>query len=140
MASADALKRLRALKDTVAIVGVGDTDYGADYRDARGEARERGGAAPDSYGLAARAFRRALDDAGLKKDEIDGLCAGGPIAHERLSEVLGLNPSWGISGDAPRTIIEAVQAINAGLCSTVALVYGNAQRSMNTQYGGPQAM
>src|SRR5439155_7736306 len=28
-------------------------------------------------------------------------------------------------------------AINAGLCTTVALVYGNAQRSMNTAYGGP---
>jgi hypothetical protein len=27
-------------------------------------------------------------------------------------------------------------AINAGLCTTVALVYGNAQRSMNTAYGG----
>ena len=43
-------------------------------------------------------------------------------------------------GKRPRGIVAAVQAINAGLCHTVALVYGNAQRSMNTQYGGPQAM
>src|SRR5579884_1393863 len=120
------LQRLRPLSNTAAVVGVGNTDYLADYRGAAG-----GSGAVDSYTLAARAFRRALDDAGLHKDEIDGLCAGGPVAHERLSEILGLNPSWGVSGDAPRTIIQAVQAINAGLCTTVACVYGNAQRSLN---------
>ena len=135
------LARLRALRDTVAVVGVGDTDYADDYRQGRaGSAVTRGEGRVDSYVLAARAFRRALDDAGLRKDEIDGLCTGGPVAHERLSELLGMDPSWGITGDAPRCIVEAVQAINAGLCTTVALVYGNAQRSMNTQYGGPQAM
>jgi acetyl-CoA acetyltransferase len=140
MAAPD-LERLRPLRDTAAIVGVGETDYAADYRTGpSGGAAAKGERATDSYTLAARAFRRALDDAGLRKDEIDGLCAGGPVAHERLSETLGLNPSWGISGDAPRCIVEAVQAIDAGLCTTVALVYGNAQRSMNTQYGGPQAM
>ena len=31
-------KRLGALKDTVAVVGVGETDYGADYRGAGGKA------------------------------------------------------------------------------------------------------
>lgn len=135
------LDRMRPLRDTVAVVGAGETDYRDDYRRGpAGGAVEKGGAAVDSYTLAARAFNRALDDAGLRKDEIDGLCTGGPVAHERLSEILGLNPSWGISGDAPRCVISAVQAINAGLCSTVALVYGNAQRSVNTQYGGPQAM
>src|SRR6266851_611169 len=127
------LARLRPLRDTVAVVGVGETDYADDYRTGpSGSAAEKGGRTIDSYLLAARAFRRALDDAGLKKGEIDGLCTGGPVAHERLSETLGLNPSWGISGDAPRCIVEAVQAINAGLCTTVALIYGNAQRSLNT--------
>ena len=140
MSTAFDKERMRPLKDTVAVVGVGDTDYLNDYRQGAGGAMEKGAGAVDSYTLAARAFKRALDDAGLRKDEIDGLCAGGPVAHERLSEILGLNPRWGISGDAPRCVIEAVQAINAGLCTTVALVYGNAQRSMNTQYGGPQAM
>ncbi len=139
MTRAPDLERLRSLRNTAAIVGVGDTDYAADYRTEGGDAAAKGGGAVDSYTLAARAFKRALDDAGLNKSEIDGLCAGGPIAHERLSETLGINPGWGISGDAPRCLIEAVQAINAGLCTTVALVYGNAQRSMNTQYGGAQA-
>lgn len=133
-------ERMLPLRNSVAVVGVGDTDYAADYRGAGGAAAEKGGGAVDSYTLAARALRRALDDAGLKKDDIDGLCAGGPVSHERLSEVVGVNPRWGISGDAPRCIIEAVQAINAGLCTTVALVYGNAQRSLNTEYGGPRAM
>ena len=140
MAAQADLDRLRPLKDVAAIVGIGDTDYAADYRTARGEATAVGSGGGDSYVLAARAFRRALDDAGLEKGEIDGLCVGGPLAHERLSEVLGLNPRWSSGGDAPRSLIEAVQAINAGLCTTVACVYGNAQRSANVQYGGPQAM
>ena len=140
MAAQADLDRLRPLKDVAAIVGIGDTDYAADYRTARGEAKAVGSGGGDSYVLAARALRRALDDAGLEKGEIDGLCVGGPLAHERLSEVLGLNPRWSSSGDAPRSVIEAVQAINAGLCTTVACVYGNAQRSANVQYGGPQAM
>ena len=140
MAAQADLDRLRPLKDVAAIVGIGDTDYAADYRTARGEAKAVGSGGGDSYVLAARAFRRALDDAGLEKSEIDGLCVGGPLAHERLSEVLGLNPRWSSGGDAPRSLIEAVQAINAGLCTTVACVYGNAQRSANVQYGGPQAM
>ena len=140
MAAQADLDRLRPLKDVAAIVGVGDTDYAADYRTARGEAMAVGSGGGDSYVFAARAFRRALDDAGLEKGEIDGLCVGGPVAHERLSEVLGLNPRWSSGGDAPRSVIDAVQAINAGLCTTVACVYGNAQRSANVQYGGPQAM
>ena len=134
------LDRLRPLSDVAAIVGVGETDYAADYRTARGEASAVGSGGGDSYVLAARAFRRALDDAGLEKGEIDGLCVGGPLAHERIAELLGLNPRWSSGGDAPRSVIDAVQAIQAGLCTTVACVYGNAQRSANVQYGGPQAM
>ncbi|MYI83415.1 MAG: thiolase family protein [Chloroflexi bacterium] len=140
MAAQADLDRLRPLKDAAAIVGVGETDYAADYRTARGEATATGSGGGDSYVLAARAFRRALDDAGLEKGDIDGLCVGGPLAHERIAELLGLNPRWSSGGDAPRSVIDAVQAIQAGLCTTVACVYGNAQRSANVQYGGPQAM
>ena len=140
MVATDNLGRLRALKDTVAIVGVGETDYLQDYRaGARGNATERGSGALSHYGLAAVAVRRALDDAGIAKDEIDGLSVGGQLDESRTAEVLGLNPRWCHSADAPRSIIAAVQAINAGLCNTVLCVYGNAQRSVGTQYGGPQA-
>ena len=90
----------------------------------------------DSYTLASTALKRALDDAGLKKDDIDGLCTGGPLPGERASELWGLNPRWSGGGDAAQCIIEAALAVDAGLCTTVALVYGNAQRSMDTAYGG----
>ena len=129
-------KRLAPLKDTVAIVGVGETDYGADYRGAGGKAMAKGEARYDSYTLASRALKRALDDAGLKKDDIDGLCTGPTMSGERASELWGLNPRWSGSGDAAQGIIEAAMAIHCGLCTTVALVYGNAQRSMDTAYGG----
>ena len=128
--------RLAPLKDTVAVVGVGETDYGKDYRGAGGQAVSKGEARYDSYTLASRALKRALDDAGLKKDDIDGLCVGGTLSGERASEQWGLNPRWSGGGDAAQCIIEATLAINAGLCTTVALVYGNAQRSMDTAYGG----
>src|SRR6202795_1763758 len=129
--------RLGALKDTVAVVGVGETDYGKDYRGAGGQAVGKGEARYDSYTLASRALKRALDDAGLRKDDIDGLCTAN-LSGERASELWGLNPRWSGSGDAAQCIIEATMAINAGLCTTVALVYGNAQRSMDTAYGGPR--
>ena len=139
MADRVELERLGRLKDTVAVIGVGETDYLADYRaGAKGNATEKGSGMLNSYQLAAKALKRALDDAGIDKSEIDGLVVGGPMSTERTCEVLGINASWCVSGDAPRGIIAATQAINAGLCHTVALVYGNAQRSMDTAYGGPR--
>src|SRR5262249_17060917 len=128
--------RLAPLKDTVAVVGVGETDYAKDYRGAGGQAVGKGEARYDSYTLASRAFRRALEDAGLKKHDTGGLWVGGTLSGERASEQWGLNPRWSGGGDAAQCIIEATLAINAGLCTTVALVYGNAQRSMDTAYGG----
>ena len=63
---------------------------------------------------------------------------GTRLSGERASELWGLNPRWSGGGDAAQCIIEATMAINCGLCTTVALVYGNAQRSMDTAYGGPR--
>lgn len=129
------LNRLAALRDRVAIVGIGETDYRADYARSR-----RGDPGPNSHGLGAIAFRRALADSGLPKDAIDGLVVGPTIAYERTAEILGLNPRWGAQADAGLAIQNAVLAIAAGMCDTVALVYGNAQRSGGVQYGGPGAM
>ena len=71
-----------------AIVGVGHTDWIADY------ASVRAGKKPhDSFGHAAIAFTRALDDAGIDKSEIDGVVSGPPTAHERMCEVLGIDPN-----------------------------------------------
>lgn len=57
-----------------------------------------------------------------------------------MSEVLGINPRWGDQADAVLSVIQAVSAIESGLAETVALVYGNDQRSAKIQYGGPHAM
>ena len=125
----------KALRRAAAVVGVGHSDWVGDWK------RVRGGEKPtDSYGYGAIAFRQALDDAGIGKDEIDGLIVGPTTAYERMSEVLGIDPRWGDQADAVLSVAQAVTAVQAGLAETIALVYGNDQRSARIQYGGPQAM
>ncbi|MEV7007332.1 thiolase family protein [Streptosporangium sp. NPDC051022] len=129
------LDRLSALKDTVAIVGVGETDYPGDYARAR-----RGERYQDAYGYAATAFRRALDDSGLSRQDIDGLVAGPAVAGERLGEVLGMDVRWADQADAVQAVLKAAMAIHSGVAECVALVYGNDQRTAATAYGGRNAM
>lgn len=120
---------------TIAIVGIGDTDYAADM------ARAKAGEKPaDSYGYAATAFSRALADAGLTRDAIDGLLVGPTTAQERTGEILGLDVRWGGQADAMTAILEASLAIAAGFAETVALVYGNDQRTAGAAYGGAEAV
>jgi acetyl-CoA acetyltransferase len=124
----------KSLAGVAAMAGVGHSDWIADY------AAVRGGTKPhDSFGYAAIAFKRALDDAGIDKSEIDGLISGPPTAHERMCEVLGIDPDWGTQADAMMGIQAAVMAIHSGLCECVALVYGNDQRSASVNYGGANA-
>ncbi|WP_211852053.1 thiolase family protein [Plastoroseomonas hellenica] len=118
-----------------AVVGVGHTDWVRDW------ARCRNGERPnDSYGYALEALRNALADAKIGRDEVDGLIAGPTTAYERLGELSGINPRWGDQADAVLAVAQAVMAIEAGYAEVVALVYGNDQRSVGTQYGGPEAM
>ena len=126
--------RNAALSGIAAIAGVGDTDYAEDYRRARDKIVDR-----DAYGYAALAFKRALDDAGLQRDDIDGLIAGPTLASERLGEVLGIDPRWAAQGDAVNAVMTAAMAIHAGAAECIALVYGNNPRTKGTQYGGAQA-
>lgn len=126
---------MSGLGKLAAVIGVGQTDYVGDY------ARVKAGEKPhDSYGYAAVAFNDALADAGIKRDDIDGLIVGPTVAYERVGEILGINPTWGSQADAMLAVIEACMAIKSGLAHTVALVYGNDQRSAAIQYGGPEAM
>lgn len=131
----DSQERLARLSGEVAVIGVGETDYPRDYAASRA-----GQVTTDCYGLGARALRRAMDDAGIGKDEIDGLIVGAPLAYERAAEVLGIEPLWGGTADAVNAVVQGVMAIASGLATTVALVYGNDQRSVGTAYGGPNAM
>jgi acetyl-CoA acetyltransferase len=123
------------LSRAAAIVGVGHTDWVGDWK------RVRSGEKPtDSYGYGAIAFRAALADCGLTRTDIDGVIVGPTTAYERMAEVIGIDPRWGDQSDARLSVVQAVMAIEAGVAETVALVYGNDQRSAKIQYGGPQAM
>ena len=123
------------LRRAAAIVGIGHTDWVGDW------GRVRAGERPaDSYGYALGALNNALRDAGLARAEIDGLIVGPTTAYERMAEVLAINPRWGDQADAVLSVVQAVMAVETGMAEVVALVYGNDQRSVGTQYGGPQAM
>jgi acetyl-CoA acetyltransferase len=118
-----------------AVVGVGQTDWRGDYR------RVRMGEKPhDSLGYGARAFRDALDDAGIAVSDIDGLIVGPTTPYERMGEILGIDTRWGGQADAALGVIQACMAIRSGLAEVVALVYGNDQRSAAVNYGGAGAM
>lgn len=126
---------MRSLKRVAAVVGVGHSDWVGDWRRVR--AGERPG---DCYAYGAAAFRNALADAGMTRDRIDGLIVGPTTAYERMAEVLHMNVRWGDQADAVLSVVQACMAIETGMADVVALVYGNDQRSVGTQYGGPQAM
>jgi acetyl-CoA acetyltransferase len=122
------------LSGVASVLGIGHTDWPKDY------ARVRAGEKPfDSYGYAAVALKRALDDAGLKKTDVDGLLVG-QMAYERAGELFGISPRWGGTCGAVDGVVQAALVIAAGLAEVVALVYGNDQRSAKVQYGGPEAM
>lgn len=121
-------------RDEIAIVGVGTTAFADLHRD-RNTQRS-------AYDLGADAFAAALADAGIEKDEIDGLFCARIPSYLRMADVLGLRRPRLCNGfdGAGRMSGVAVQlaaaAISSGLASTVALVYGNNGRSAGATYGG----
>ncbi|MES4992600.1 acetyl-CoA acetyltransferase [Phyllobacterium sp. 22229] len=90
--------------------------------------------------LMARATDAALDDAGLKLADIDGICCS-TFYHFfpslTAAEYLGIRPKWSnsdmVGGSSFQSyILQAAAAINAGLCTTVLVAYGsNAKSSRN---------
>lgn len=129
----------RDLSRKAAIIGVGETDYGADYRAAR--ARAPGHEPPTPEELAAIAFERALTESGLTRGDIDGLSVsftyGGPDARQ-MAGLLGLKPRYAIeNGNIMAGPLQVVCAdIAAGRADTVAMVYAVASRAIGRQYGG----
>src|SRR5690348_7472087 len=108
---------LKALRNKVAVVGVGNTAYG-NFPEI------------DEYGLGARAFRRALEDCGLEKDKIDGMLVCRIPSYVRMGEVLGLNPRWtqqmpGHGRMSGMAIVEAALTLASGAAEYIALIYGN---------------
>jgi acetyl-CoA acetyltransferase len=102
--------------------------------------------------LTAQAFRRALDDAGITKDRVDGVAAAGHMGmHEvAVAEYLGLRPAWLDSTSCGGSSFEfhahhAYRAIEAGDVDVVAICYGSNQlsasgRTLGTGSGGARGM
>src|SRR3954447_15281002 len=86
--------------------------------------------------LTAQAFRRALDDAGLGKNDIEGIASAGygGMHDVAVAEYLGIRPRWLESTSGRGSSFEfhtqhAFRAIQAGEVDTVAICYGNNQLS-----------
>jgi acetyl-CoA acetyltransferase len=88
-------------------------------------------------GLMAVAARRALDDAGLGRDDVDGLLTSSSYYYMptlTLGEYLGVRPrfvdSTTIGGCSfVAHLAHAAAAIEAGLCEVALVAYGSTQRS-----------
>jgi len=115
----------QSLKGRYAIVGLGLTPMGRVYDSA--------------MGFAVEAVRLALDDAGLDRRDLDGLCLNPGLAWGEaamgsfgLQQALGLRDlgysvTMNIGGATAAAMVQqAVMAIEAGLATTVACVFSDA--------------
>lgn len=116
-----------SLRGSVAIVGVADT--------AVGKVPDR-----DATQLCVEAALRALADAGLRKEQVDGLVTCNSMAQPRMyhaeaiAEYLQIFPRWCLSANAGggttfSVIAQAAAAIQAGLCETVVVSMADSLRS-----------
>lgn len=112
-------------KGKCAIVGVGETPVGK---------------LPEitTLGIQLEAVRRALKDAGLGPNDVDGLLAIQPNNDPQrsyaltVSQAAGIQPSYAtdlaLGGATPVSMVShAVMAILTGLCTTVVCVLGHKQ-------------
>ncbi len=117
----------------VAIVGIGQSDFGALYR--------QKGVRQDPYALGAHAMRQALDDCGLDKSEIDGLLVS-RIGYQRMGDVLGIkypkvvNAFDGAGRMSGIAVQYGARLVASGTADVVACVYSNVGRSQSRKYGG----
>lgn len=116
------LSRPRSTQNRYCIVGIGETSV-------------RKSSETTSLNLALSAASRALDDAGLNADDIDGVLTDTPyhdptfLYSVLLAENLGIQPSYAstldLGGASPvAAISQAMAAIQAGLCTTVLFTIG----------------
>lgn len=117
-----------------AIVGVGTTDFATLY-DQRDPNR-------NEYDLGIDALIAALNDAGLSKDDLDGILCSRMPSYERIGDLLDIRRPMVINGYegsgrmAGVVLQHAIMMVESGMANTVACLYGNAGRSANMQYGG----
>ncbi len=109
----------------VAIVGVAESDLG------------EVGPGFTSLDLIGQATKRALDDAGLRKGDVDGLFSASAYHHMptlSAGEYLGVRPRYSdatsMGGSSfVSQLFHAASAIGAGLCEVALIAYGSTQRS-----------
>jgi acetyl-CoA acetyltransferase len=104
-----------------------------------------------AYELHYQATSRALDDAGLARDDIDGFMSTGTgvLAPIEVADYLHLRPRWvdgtNVGGSAWEFMVQhAVAAIASGMVEVVAISYGSTARAdlkrglraANLTYGG----
>jgi len=118
----------RTSRGGVAIVGIGTT--------AQGELPGR-----TANDIAVEAFRLALDDARIFKDDIDGLITcksyGGHGVDTQIGAMVGLNPHFSATleyGTCNFSLHLAAMAVLTGMATTVALMYGTNQRTQRRQF------
>lgn len=135
-----------SLKDKVAIVGIGETTY---YK--------RGGAPVSEFQLALEAIQKAVADAGLQVEDVDGFASYSNDRNEptRLAAALGIrqlqfsNMHWGGGGGGMAAAVgNAAAAIVAGFADYVVAFRALAQgqfgrfgqaRGTTTRMSGPLA-
>ena len=110
-----------SLRGRGAIVGIGEVPTRRIY-----EGRSM-------YGLCAEAAGMAIADAGITKDDIDGLVTDGVALPPAIAEYLDIKPNiatgvsmQGASG-ATATMV-ATSAVSSGICNTVLVVMGNSRQ------------
>lgn len=122
------LAQLEALRDRFAIAGVGTT---------------RQGTIPEFTGneLAVEAFRLALADAGISKDEVDGVITCPSFGRQGIDSqvvpLLGINPRYSANldyGTCNFSLHLAAMAINAGFADVVACMYGTNQKTGGNRF------
>lgn len=125
------MKSPASLKNKVAIVGVGESDIGRVPH-------------MTGLGLNAQAAKRALDDAGMKLSDIDGLLTAYSFTEPYfmlgsvLCEYLGLKPKYNASmvvgGASPAVMLKhATEAIASGQAETILVCAGENRATGQTR-------
>lgn len=121
---------MKQLSGIAAIVGVAESDLGI---------------VPNKnvFQLQAEAAKKALDESGLKKSDVEAVFSAGPHSYLQtmtIAEYLKIKPTYtdstSIGGSSFEAHIgHAVAGISAGLFSTALITYGSTQRSGSSRPG-----
>ncbi|MCH8869895.1 MAG: thiolase family protein [Chloroflexi bacterium] len=121
-----------SLRGETAIVGIGEIPTQRTYP------------GRTTYSLCTEATRLAIADAGLRKEDIDGLITrGSDISPMDLAEYMGLHVSFceGITqhgSSGAHSVALAASVISSGLANTVLCVLGGARDPSSSGSGAPQ--